>query len=231
MYHSISDQPRQVTERNFLRQIRFISRNGFTPLFPEEIHNSDNYGRPIIITFDDGYADNYEIAFPILKEYNVKATIFMITGYIGKEGYLTEEQIKSLEASGLVRVKPHSRDHTVFTEQSPEHIRMQIEASNATIKELTGREPRIFAYPYGLFNGITREIVAEYYDIAFAVYSGYPRDLLALHRAGVTDHMPIFLIITATPGQIAVACGLIVFFMLAALALIVYVWFGRRFRT
>jgi len=205
MYHSISDADWQVTAENFREQISYLAEGGFTFLFPEQIFYSYRYDKPIIITFDDGFLDNYEIAFPILQEYNVRATIFMMTAYIGLDGWLTAEQIREMEASGLVRVEPHTHNHTDMLQLTPEQMREQIERSNTALTEVTGREHRIFAYPYGFFDEQVKKIVAEYYDIAFAVGNGDRRDMLALHRYSVFNDMYAFRRIVAVrePGIIA----------------------------
>ena len=202
MYHSISDAPRQVTAGNFEAQIAFLAENGFTFLFADEIHYAYRYDRPIILTFDDGFRDNYEAAFPILQEYGAKATIFIITYRIGQDGFLTAEQIQSLESGGLVRVEPHSHFHSIFTGIELEEVRWQIEVSNAALEGITGRAPRVFAYPFGEFNDDVREIIAEYYDIAFAVENGYTRDMLALYRIAVFNNMLRFRLAVADFGQI-----------------------------
>ena len=185
MYHSISDDAFQLTAANFEAQIKYMSDNGFSFLFPEDIVNSDKYFRPVILTFDDGFRDNYSTAFPILQEYNARATIFMITDFIGEEDYLTAEQIKEMEASGLVRVESHSHNHTDMAEQSEAHVRRQIESSNAALKEITGRNHKVIAYPFGSVNGELKKIAAEYYNVGFATSQGHSRDLLSLFRHGI----------------------------------------------
>ena len=191
-YHSISDKDYQVTAKNFEAQIKYLVDNGFTFLFPEEIHDSDNYDKPVIITFDDGYRDNYEAAFPILKKYKVKATIFMITGEIGKDGFLTGSQIKELEKSGLVRVEPHTHNHTDLSKLTVEQIYIQIEKSNAALKEITGRDHKVLAYPYGGCNDDVKKIASEYYDVAFATVYGSQRDIMRLYRQGIYNNMESF---------------------------------------
>ena len=187
MYHSISKKSSQVTAKNFEKQIKYLVDKGYTFLFLEEIHDSDKYDKPIIITFDDGYRDNYETAFEILKKYDAKATIFMITSFIGKDGFLTETQIKELEGSGLVRVESHTRDHTDLSKLPPEHANIQIEKSTAALKEITGREHKILAYPFGGFNDDVEKIVMENFDIAVATEKGSQRNLAALYRKSVTN--------------------------------------------
>jgi len=187
MYHGISDKSAQVTAENFEKQIKYLAKNGYAFLFPEEIYNSDEYDKPVIITFDDGYRDNYETAFEILKKYNAKATVFIATGNIGEDGFLTERQIKELEDSGLVRVEPHTRTHTDLSLITLRGVREQIETSNEALKKITGRDHRVFAYPYGGCNGEVKEIVSEYYDMAFATDGGSQRDTMELHRQSITN--------------------------------------------
>jgi len=192
MYHSISDRSAQVSAKNFEKQMKYLSENGYTFLFSEEIRDCDKYEKPIIITFDDGYRDNYDAGFDILKKYNAKATIYMITDYIGKDGFLTEEQIKEMEESGLVRVDPHTHNDTDLSQLTSEHIHFQIEKSNAVLKEITGREPKTFAYPYGGFDEESKEIAAEYYEVAFAVENGSQKDLSAVYRKSITNRCMLF---------------------------------------
>ena len=203
MYHSISGKASQVTAGNFEKQIRYLAENGYAFLFPDEIYDSDEYDKPIIITFDDGYRDNYEIAFEILKKYNAKATIFIATDNIGKDGFLTEDQIKELEASGIARVEPHSRTHTDFSQITLNGVREQIETSNAALKKITGRDHKVFAYPYGGVNGEVREIAGEYYDVALATGNGNRRDTMELYRQSITNRC-MLLNMTAFKMQAAV---------------------------
>lgn len=221
MYHSISDMPRQVTAQNFESQIVYLVDNGFTFLFPEEIGHSYRYERPVIITFDDGFRDNHDVAFPILREHNVKATIFMITYRIGDEDFLTAEQIRSLEASGLVRVEPHSHFHSIFTGIELEEVEWQIETSNAILQEITGRVPRVFAYPFGEFNDDVKQIAAQHYDIAFAVDNGYKHDVMALYRSSVFNSMLRFRIAVAPFGQVISIIALCMILSTASLVAII----------
>jgi len=211
MYHSVSNMSYQVTSENFEVQMEFLVENGYTFLFAEELGHSYRYRRPIMISFDDGFADNYEVAFPILQRFGVRATIFMITYRIGHEGFLTAQQIQYMEASGLVRVEPHSHFHSVFPYIETDEVRWQIETSNAILQEITGRDHRVFAYPFGAFCTATRAIAAEYYDIAFAVDNGYRQDIFALHRRAVDNSRLRFGLAVAPLWQVGVIMAGLVF--------------------
>ena len=200
-YHSIADTPSGITAENFEGQIKYLADKGYTFLFPEEIHDCDKYDKSVILTFDDGYRDNYETAFGILKKYNAKATIFMITNYIGKtireDEFLTANQIKELEESGLVRVESHTHNHkdlsALINEKGGENkVRIQLINSAAALKEITGRDHKVLCYPYGGFDDEVKKIVSEYYDIAFATWRGSRRDMFGLYRDAIYNDMTAF---------------------------------------
>lgn len=109
--------------------------------------------KSLIITFDDGGKSNYENLFPIVKQYNIPVTINIVDDNVGKEGYLTWEEIKEMSDSGLVDVYSHSRYHkdpsTVNTNQYVEDI----EYSHKHIENIIGKKvTKIFTYPYGLYD-------------------------------------------------------------------------------
>lgn len=114
MYHSISNTQKNdlcVSPKQFEKQLRTLLEGGFTPITASELANAYEKGtqlpdHPFIITFDDGYVDNYTNAFPILKKYKAKATLFVITSTINRGSYLSWNQLKEMESSGLVGVEP-----------------------------------------------------------------------------------------------------------------------------
>lgn len=135
VYHSIVDKSSQYTEvskKEFNKQMLAIKLAGFNTVTIDDLINYVEKGtelpkNPICITFDDGYLDNYENAYPILKKYNMKATIFAIGSSIGNEGkykdteyestpHFTYEQAKEMIDSGLISIQSHTYDMHQWSE-------------------------------------------------------------------------------------------------------------------
>ena len=102
IYHQVNDVDKNqltLTTAEFDEQIKYLKENGYTFISPDELVNAwDNDAtlpdKPVIITFDDGYADMYKNVLPILKKYDAKATLFIITDYINLyPNYLTSFRI------------------------------------------------------------------------------------------------------------------------------------------
>ncbi|MEG2584036.1 MAG: polysaccharide deacetylase family protein [Oscillospiraceae bacterium] len=175
MYHAIgtTENPAAkylfVSPENFEAQIKYLSESGYTFLFPEEISYSNRCSNSIIITFDDGYENNYTKAMPILKKYNAKATVFVPTSLIGKPGYCTRDQLAEMSKSGVFRIYSHSVSHGDLTKLSAAQIETEMRESNAILFGITKREVTSFAYPYGRFNDTVYNLAKLYYKSAFRV--------------------------------------------------------------
>ena len=181
-YHSVSDVPvgigiLSVTADNFDKQMKYLMDNGYTP-----IHLNDNpiyYEKPVIITFDDGYADNYHVAYPILEKYNFKATIFVITGAVDTPGYLTSGQIKSMP---LVSFQSHTVSHRQLTELSEEQLLSELWESQIFLSRLTGKQAFALCYPYGKYNNQVIALTSRYYRCAMTTQSGIETTILGNYR-------------------------------------------------
>lgn len=201
MYHRIDETPLDkpgyeflyVSEANFRRQMEWINANGFTTIFPEDIFELYRHERPIMITFDDGYVCNYETAFPILQELGLRATIFMVGGLIGQDGYLSEEQIRRMSDSGLIRIYAHSYTHPNLTELTNEEIEREFTTTNEAIYRITGVPVIAIAYPFGFADSRVLEIAARFYQVGFKVGGGSRVNPLALGRVTPENNFNDFL--------------------------------------
>ena len=178
MYHAVDSQTwghRElfVTPEVMEQHIRYLLDNGYDPIFFEDLPNLSEYDKPVIITFDDGYRNNYTELYPLLQKYQVKATIFIVTSSIGnKETSMTPEQVKELSDSGLVSIQSHTVNHRVLRGLSAEEQRMEMEQSKLLVTRMTGREPFVISYPTGVYDENTLVSAKEFYRFGVIVLRG-----------------------------------------------------------
>lgn len=157
-----------ITSKTFELHIKGLLDNGFNPISISDYCNYVNGevelpNNPIIITFDDGYLSNYELAFPILQEYNVPATIFIVTSTVGEDmnggkvntPHFTWEHAKEMENSNLIEIHSHSHTHKKMSDLSEEDLEYEMKTSKDLIQSKLNKEEVVFAYPYGGYNDFT----------------------------------------------------------------------------
>lgn len=202
-YHQINDRDENlltVSTAEFEEQMAWLEENGYRTITAAELADAlEGKGtlpkKPVLITFDDGYVDNYECAFPILKRHGMKAIIFLISDYVGGyyPNYLTWEQVHEMQAGG-VEFGSHTLDHSVLTELSPEEATRQLRDSKRAIERRIGRPVEYLAYPCGYVNGdIVARVKAEGYRAAFTVDFGNAKrgdDPLTLKRVPIFGALP-----------------------------------------
>lgn len=167
MYHMIGDEPDNgaiLTEKNFRRQLELIRAGGFHPISMEELYAYVTEGaplpeKPVCITFDDGYADNYSIVYPLMKEYGYPWTVFVITGDVGKPNRMTWEQLSEMAESRAVTIASHTATHPELAQISPAAARADLETAQKALRDRLGIENHWLAYPYGSYNAEVMEIV------------------------------------------------------------------------
>jgi peptidoglycan/xylan/chitin deacetylase (PgdA/CDA1 family) len=154
-----------------LRQARYDTY--FVRDIPDILNGTIDYStQSAVLTFDDGYDDFYTNVFPLLKKYHVRATVYVITNFVGRKGFLTEKQIRELIDSGIVEVGSHTLDHLYLKKTSLVVAKRQIEESKKYFLQTYGLSVRTFAYPYGAFNEDTIQQVKDAgYTAAVSVIS------------------------------------------------------------
>jgi peptidoglycan/xylan/chitin deacetylase (PgdA/CDA1 family) len=188
-YHSISDQPvgireLSVTVKDFEAQMRYLAKNGYTAIDFDELESFTSFEKPVIITLDDGYADNYSNAYPILKKHGLKATIFIVSGFIGAPGYLTREEMK--EMTDIISFQAHTTKHENLTKLSPKKLLSEMVVPRVKISAITNEPVYVFAYPTGYYNDAVLSAVSEHYTYAVTINGGFYKEgsdkLLILRR-------------------------------------------------
>ena len=176
MYHYVSVPPPgsdlyrrdlSVSPADFRAQMQYLVDQGYTTVTLEDLSlaitaKRELPPRPVIITLDDGYRDNYEHAFPVLRELELTATIFVATDFVdrGDPNYLTWPMILEMDAAGL-RFEPHSKSHADLSGQTRELLLYEIKGSRETLEAHLGRQPRYFSYPGGRYDAATIAILDE----------------------------------------------------------------------
>lgn len=162
---AISATNLNVIPETFRQQIDYLLGKGYTFLRLDEmvegLKNNSLPGKPVVLTFDDGYTDFYDYVFPILKEKGIKATLFVISQYAGGERYAGWGEIKEMSNSGLVLIGDHTLNHHALPSLNKEDEYDQIVSAKQIIEDHINRPVLYFAYPYGGVNKTAEQILKE----------------------------------------------------------------------
>lgn len=174
-YHAISDETWGIEElfvspTRFEEQMKYLSENNYDVITFKNLNDIQPYKKPVILTFDDGYENNYTEAYPILKKYGFKAVIFLTTQYLNQTHYLKDWQVR--EMGDLIDFESHTLSHPDLTSISFEALQTELLDSQKIIENLTGQKPLAFAYPFGIFNKNVIDSVKKIYDYATTIDSG-----------------------------------------------------------
>lgn len=199
-YHQVEEKngnPLTLWPDQFETQMAYLADEGYTTITIDEMMDALENGtplpdKPVIITFDDGYADNYEYAYPILKKYGFKATIFLIYDFTNAyPNYLTWDQINEMKESGLIRFESHTMTHANLAElTSTDELRHEIADSHDLLSDKLGYDMHYIAYPGGRVNAEIEEITrAAGYRGGFTVHYGLSTPEEGRYQM---DRIPIF---------------------------------------
>ncbi|MGA9588182.1 MAG: glycosyltransferase [Terracidiphilus sp.] len=194
LYHHIgptrpgSHHDLTVSPQRFERQIRWLARSGYTGIKPSDWLNWIRNGKslpakPVLLTFDDAYADTAEYALPILRKYGFSAAVFVVTERLGGTNtwdeaqgrrtlqLMTAEQVQYW-ATQEIEFGAHSRTHQHLTRLSASDLEAEVIGCKSDLTALLGYPPVSFAYPYGEYSEAVCDLVRREFDIAFSVEEG-----------------------------------------------------------
>ena len=207
-YHCVKNEAnsylRPTKVEDFDKQMQYLSQS-YSPISLETMaqHLQNGTALPakaIAVTFDDGYQDNYENAYPILKRYNIPATIFLTTDFIGtgeipawdKGCYAADEalmlswqQVREMSDNDI-SFGSHTLTHPFLTKIPRAQVEKELHVSKDIIEQQIGKPVTTFAYPSGDFNSDIKQIVKEAgYSAAVSTIAGYNKvhdDVHAMRR-------------------------------------------------
>lgn len=195
MYHSISSgNSLRVPKSEFASHMKWLKVNDYVTLSPEEAYrvfttNSMPSKKSVLITFDDGYTDNYTKAFPILKQYGMKATIFMIEQSIGRPNHLTDEQMDEMMAHGI-SIESHTIHHLELNRLSKQQQEEELKGSKTFFDQRFSQRTRMVSYPVGRYNEETLKLAKEAgYQMAVTTEPGHAKKeqgMVSLHRVRIS---------------------------------------------
>lgn len=174
-YHYIANNPNSkdkardnlsVPPDKFEAQMQYLSQNGYTPVTLDTLYGIFNgqasiAGKPVVLTFDDGYTDFYTNAFPILRRFGFHAVSFISTGLVGGSYYMNWNQIKEIAATGLVTFESHTVSHSYLPGLSYATALKELIDSKNVIQANTGYPVNFISYPGGSTNGSVQALARQ----------------------------------------------------------------------
>ncbi len=174
VYHSVRPYRKQsalqdefdITPELLESQIVYLKDHGYTPITYRALARFLDEGvplppKPVLLSFDDGWGNQYLYAYPILKKYSVSATFFVYTNAINKDKWMTWDQLRAMQAGGM-EIAAHTKTHPLLTKEDDlKRLRHEIAGSKTDLDEEMGTTTVSFAYPFGAYNATTTRVVEE----------------------------------------------------------------------
>lgn len=201
MYHMVRERlPKgrfnklRVAPREFERQLKHLVDNGWRFAFLSELPDMAGTPKIVVLTFDDGYRDNYTVAHPLLVKYGAKATLFLVvdrfdrdwsstkkarhdSGELMREPKLSDAEVREMLASGAWELGSHTLTHALLPDLADNAKQREVAGAKTSLEDTFGSEVSGFAYPFGIFTDDDVAIVANAdYRYAVTTDAGINRD-------------------------------------------------------
>jgi peptidoglycan/xylan/chitin deacetylase (PgdA/CDA1 family) len=178
VYHTISApiEPAladaDISPERFEQQLHWLSRwREVVPL--EKTLEAPARRNLVALTFDDGYRDNLTVALPLLEHHQMPMTLFVTAGFVGREGYLSEEDLREISRHPLVQIGGHGLWHRHFNQLSTTDARFELVESRRLLQSITGKPVDLLAWPYGECNQELEQLSGECgYRASWSVWKG-----------------------------------------------------------
>lgn len=203
MYHHI--QPTSVAQQKgqtslnvdngiFDQQMAYLVSQGYTTLSADQLVNalrshSSLPSKSIVLTFDDGYMDNYTYAYPVLQKYHLIGNIMVVTGLLENGDSLNWAQLKDMVGSGTFFAYDHTWSHASLSSVSNDKAQTEIMTAKSQLESNLGKTVDIFTYPYGSENSRIASLLSQDGFLgAFSTVGGWTQCdsfIMSLHRSRI----------------------------------------------
>lgn len=210
MYHRIATVPgdrNSLPVDKFSWQLQYLYEHGFHTITPKEMYafyktNIKLPSKPILLSFDDGYLDNFITALPLLEKYKMSAVVFPISNWVGRKNKwenFGKAETTTMDWSQLncwlqkkQAIASHTENHPFLNNCPEAQLQKELVDSKRTLEEKLNRNVDFLCYPYGKFNEMTIAIAQSAgYKAAFAIFEGVDLkkvNLFALPRIPIPSH-------------------------------------------
>jgi len=178
MYHRFNENkyPSTNIQMDIFKQqieiIKSLKYNFYDPRDLGEDFNTIKKEKKILITIDDAFSSFYQIAWPYLKKEKIPFILFISTETIGKNGYMTWDQIIELEKENTVNIGNHSHTHNYLVDLKSDAFIKDIITANETFNKKLGYKPIFFSYPFGEYSSFIKDYIAKNFQFSFGQHSG-----------------------------------------------------------
>jgi peptidoglycan/xylan/chitin deacetylase (PgdA/CDA1 family) len=178
MYHRFDENEYPSTNIRmdiFKQQIKIIKDlkyNFYDPNELEKNFSTSKIQKKILITIDDAFSSFYEVAWPYLKEEKIPFILFVSTQTVGRNGYMTWNQIKELEKEDTVFIGNHSHTHSYLVDLKNEDFINDIDISSSIFINKLGYNPIFFSYPFGEYSDLIKKYISKNFEFSFGQHSG-----------------------------------------------------------
>ena len=178
MYHRFDENkyPSTNIQMNIFKQqiniIKDLKYNFYNPGDLEKNFHAPKIEKKILITIDDAFSSFYEVAWPYLKEEKIPFILFVSTQTVGRNGYMTWNQIKELEKESTAYIGNHSHTHSYLVDLKNEEFINDINLSSSIFIDKLGYNPIFFSYPFGEYSDLIKKNISKNFKFSFGQHSG-----------------------------------------------------------
>ena len=199
VYHSISSPAEpmagdiDISPTRFAQQLEWLARSGKVVSLEATLNHARKDA--IAITFDDGYRDNLTVALPLLEKFNLPMTLFVVAGFVGSDGYLSEAELREISSHPLITIASHGLWHRHFNRITLDEARFELTESKRLLADTIGKPVDLVAWPFGACSAEVEQLAGECgYRAGWSVWQGtngsFSRWRVPLGR---NDHMLRFI--------------------------------------